>query len=182
MYTENQIKILTVLINQPTKEYYLSELSQIFGKQPGIFQKGLNSLELEGIIKSRRDGNRRLFQINESYPLLQEIKNIIQKTAGVEGLLKQLVENISGIYLALIFGSYAKDIMRVNSDIDVLLVGDSNADSDFLNGIEKVEEIIQREINYRFYSKNEFEEKKLSQDPFLTEILSDNFILIKGKI
>ena len=182
MYTENQIKILSTLLNQPTKEYYLSELSLIVGRKPGVLQKGINALERDGLISSHRDGNRRLFRINQDYPLLKEIKSIVQKTAGVEGSLKQLVESISGIDIALIFGSYAKDMMRVNSDIDVLLVGDANAEGDFLNGTDKIEKIIQREINYRFYSKEEFEEKRSCHDPFLIEILSDSYILIKGEI
>ena len=73
-------------------------------------------------------------------------------------------------------------MMRVNSDIDVLLVGDANAESDFLNGLDKIEKTIQREINYRFYSREEFEEKRSCDDPFLIEILSDSLILIKGEI
>ena len=182
MYTENQIKILAILINQPIKEYYLSELSKIVGKKPGVLQKGLNALERDGLISSRRDGNRRLFRINQDYPLLKEIKSIIQKTAGVEGSLKHLVESTSGINIALIFGSYAKNVMQVNSDIDVLLVGDSNAEDKFLKGIAHIEKIIQREINYRFYSKDEFKEKFSKNDPFLLEILSDKNILLKGKI
>ena len=182
MYTENQLKLLSILISQPTKEYYLSEIAHIVGKKAGVLQKGLNALERHGLIISRRHGNRRLFRINPNYPLLKEIKSIVQKTAGVEGLLKQLVDNIDGIYLALIFGSYAKDMMRVDSDIDVLLVGNSEAENDFLLGIAEIEKIIQREINYRYYSKDEFDEKKNSQDPFLYEILSDKFILIKGKL
>lgn len=182
MFTENQIKILALLLNNPNKEFYLSELAQIIGKKPGNFQKGVNALELEGIIKSRYDGNRRLFKTNPQYPLFKEVKSIVQKTAGVEGLVKQLVENIDGIDLALIFGSYARDMMRIDSDIDILLVGDPNIEDDFITGIEKIEQLIQREINYRFYSRAEFREKKFSQDPFLSEILSDGYILIKGKV
>lgn len=58
---------------------------------------------MQGIIKGRRDGNRKLFRLNERYPLLPEIRNIIQKTAGVEGLLRRLVDDIKGINIALIF-------------------------------------------------------------------------------
>lgn len=182
MYTNNQIKILSVLVNQPTKKYCLSELAQIIGKKAGVFQKGLNSLEQEGLIVSYRDGNRRFFSINQNYPLLNEIRSIIQKTAGLEGLLKRLIDSIDGIEIALIYGSYAKDIMRVNSDIDVLLMGQLSAEDMFLDGIGKIENIIQREINYRFYSHEEFDKKITLKDPFLLEILSDKFILIKGKL
>jgi len=182
MFTENQIKILLLLTGHPEKEFYLSEIAEIFSKKPGIFQKGLNALEKEGIIKSRRDGNRRLFRLNEDYPLLPEIKSIIQKTAGIEEILKQTVENIEGINIALIFGSYAKDLMRANSDIDVLLVGNSEGEKAFLDSIGSIETTTRREINYRFYSDEEFKEKISLNDPFLEDILSDKYILLKGQI
>ena len=55
MYTENQIKILSTLLNQPTKEYYLSELSFIVDKKPAVVisgrfgPKAFRALETAGI-------------------------------------------------------------------------------------------------------------------------------------
>ena len=139
IFTDNQTQILAILISQPEKEYYLSELGNILRKHPGIFQRGINSLEEQGIIVSHKRGNQRLFNVNKNYPLFDEIKIIVQKTYGAEGLLRKLLDEIKGVSIALIYGSYAKDKMRLDSDIDILAVaGNLKAEDELLSKIEDI--------------------------------------------
>jgi DNA-binding transcriptional ArsR family regulator len=182
MLTKNQLKILALLVSQPEREYYLSEIGEILGKKPGVFQRGINSLEEQGIIVSRRRSNLRLFKINQDYPLFQELKKIIEKTVGVEGLLRELVNGLEEIEIAFIYGSYAKSIMRVDSDIDLAIVGKSSAEAKLLKEIRTIEKNLDRDINYRLYTKKEFLEKRESHDAFLEEILSDKCVLLKGDV
>lgn len=182
MFTNSQIQILTILINQPDREYYLSELGEIIRKHPGVFQRGIISLENQGLVTSHKKGNQRLFRINKTHLLFNEVRGIIQKTQGTEGLLRKMVKRIQSITTALIYGSYPRDKMRADSDVDILVVGDSKAEDALLHEIDKAERKLQREINYRFYSMQEFTEKIQGKDPFLQEVLSDKYILLKGKI
>ena len=182
-FTKHQARVLSVLISQPERDFNLSELGEIIGKHPGVFQRGINSLEKQGIIVSKKRGNQRLFKINNSNPFFNEIKRTIEKTVGIEGLLKALVKSIEGISLALIYGSYAKEEMRADSDIDLLVViKDDEAEDVLLNKIIVVEKRILRDINYKIYSEDEYISKRKESDPFLEEIISDKYILIKGKI
>lgn len=182
MFTKYQKRILAVLINQSEKEYYLSELGRVLGKHPGVFLKGINSLERQGLIFSRKKGNQRLFKINRDNPLFEEIKGIVQKTEGVEGLLRELVTKIKGISIALIYGTYAKGALRFDSDIDLLVVVSSDKAEDILlEEIGAAEHKLQREINYKIYSAKEFAKKRKEKDPFITEILSDAYFLLKGR-
>jgi len=183
MFTDNQLQVLTVLISQPEKEYYMSELGEALGKHPGVFQRGINSLERQGYVASRKRGNQRLFKINVEYPLFSELKNIVQKTSGVEALLRTLVSRISEITIALIYGSYPKNRIRSDSDIDLLIVSEGNKSEDLLlKRLSSVERKIQREINYKFYLANEFRKQLRSHDPFLEEVLGDKYILLKGTV
>lgn len=183
MFTDNQIQILAILTNHSSTEYYLSELGAILKKRPGIFQRGINSLEKQGYILSRKRGNQRLFKINIKHPIFPEIKGIAQKTKGVEGLLVEAVKKIKGISSALIYGSYVKGRMRPDSDVDILVVVDDlKAEDALLGKIGIIEDKIQREVNYKIYAEGEFEKKRKNKDPFLDEILSDKYIMLKGGI
>ena len=93
MFTENQLRILTALISRPEKEYHMSELGEILGKHPGVFQRGLESLERQGYVTSRKRRNQRLFKIKTKHPLFSEIRNIVQKTYGIEGRLQRVSSN-----------------------------------------------------------------------------------------
>lgn len=182
MFTDNQIRILTLLINNPDKEYSFSEIGAILGKKPGIFQLGINSLEKQSLIISRKRGSLRLFKINKNCPILNEIKSIIQKTYGAETFLLKMVNGMKDIDIAFIYGSYAKNAMRSDSDIDLLIVAKPDAENILLDKIAKLERKLQREINYKLYSKKEFKDKIKAKDPFLSEILSDKYILLKGEL
>ncbi len=181
MFSPNQQALLALFVSGPAGEYHLHEIGRILDKKPGVFQKSLNSLEKEGILKSRMRGNQRLVSLNKQYPLLKEIIKIIQKTVGVEALLRELVQKESRVQTAYIFGSYAKDKMRSDSDIDLLLVGEQEAEDGILEELEKIEKKIQREINPKFYSPRGYVRKKKQKNPFLREILNAALLVLKGK-
>ena len=182
MFTNNQLQILAIFINNPDKEFYISEIGNILKKKPGVFQRTLNSLEKTGIIMSFKKRNQHFFRINISYPFLSECKSIVQKTTGVEGLIRELVKKIKGIQIVLLYGSYVKNQMRPDSDIDLLVVGTSKAEDILLQKIKNIENTLQREINYVLYSDKEFYERLKNNDPFLEEIISSPYILLKGTI
>lgn len=66
MFTDNQAEILDILSKEPNSEFSMSDLGRLLDKAPGVFQRGLNSLETHGYIQSRREGNRRLFRLKKN--------------------------------------------------------------------------------------------------------------------
>ena len=183
MYTQRQLQILALLMDAPGREYYLSEIGERLGKHPGVFMRGLSSLEKEGILTSRKKGNQRLVTINPHHVFYHEISSMVKKAAGAEGSLRDVVKKIKEIRLAFIYGSYAKGGMRADSDIDLIAVTDKTSAEDLLlKNIVKIEKQLSRECNYKIYSTREFDEKRRSKDPFLSRVLSEKMIMLKGKI
>jgi predicted nucleotidyltransferase len=179
----NQYSILAILGENPRREYHLHELGRLIGKKPGVFQRGINSLEKDGLISSRKQGNLRLFRINEAHPLYKEIMALVRKTCGIEALLRNAVMNIPGIRIALIYGSYAQNKMRAGSDVDLLIVTDDPKAEDILvEALDGIEKALQREVNYRIYDMEDFERMRESGDPFLHEVLSGEQISLKGSL
>ncbi|MBN1570539.1 MAG: nucleotidyltransferase domain-containing protein [Acidobacteria bacterium] len=181
MVTANQLQILAVLAEHPDRDFYLSELGSLIGKHPGIFLKGINALEREGWVKSRRRGNQRLFRVNTQHPLLNEMRALIRKSVGAETLLKTVVNDIPEIKIALIYGSYAKDSMRSDSDIDLIVVTeDLRIEDALVKELARLEKSLQRDVNYKIYDQKNFHQRRKKKDPFLTEVLSDKHVVLKG--
>jgi DNA-binding transcriptional ArsR family regulator len=175
--------ILALLYSHEDEEYYFSEIGRALGKPPGVFQRGINSLDEQGIIQSRKKGNQRLFRINKENILFKELKSIVERTCGAEFMLRDLVNKIKEIELALIFGSYANNTMQINSDIDLILVTKSaNIEDSLLESITAIEKKLLREINYSIYTQKEFYQKLKANDPFIEEVLSNKYLLLKGKL
>jgi predicted ABC-type ATPase/DNA-binding transcriptional ArsR family regulator len=79
MFTENQAALLSIMSEEPDRAFSMSELGRRIGKSPGVFQRGLNSLEASGYILSRREANKRLLRINASHPLSGSLRLLIEQ-------------------------------------------------------------------------------------------------------
>ena len=177
--TKNRAELLRLLITNPERSFYMQEIGRILGKKPGVFQRTLNNLVSEGIVESEHKANARYFKANKHYSLYKEMKSIVFKTIGVEASLKAELEQISGIQFAFIYGSYAKGKENYLSDIDLVIIGKPDED-ELIKKLDRLEEKLQREINYKFYKLKEFTKEIKEKEPFVLEILKEKKIILIG--
>lgn len=147
-------KLLAYYFSNPEAEHYLREIASILEVDPGNLSKELVRLEKEGIFVSQQRGRIKLFSINKKHPLFAELRKIIFKTIGIEGLFKKELENIPQIQVAFIYGSFAQNKETANSDIDIFIIGRPKEQK--LNQvISSLEKQLGREVNYIFWPKEE---------------------------
>ncbi|HAI74412.1 MAG TPA: hypothetical protein DCS28_02030 [Candidatus Moranbacteria bacterium] len=167
--------ILKLLFSNQEKEFYLSEIARIINASRGNAQKELKKLEETGIIKSEKRNNLRYYFLNKQNPLFTEWEGMVKKTVGIENELKNIIQKISEIEYAFIFGSYAKNDFKSESDIDLFIIGNPSED-ELIKQINKLEKEINREINYHIYSEKEFKEK-IKTNSFLKNIIKKYIML-----
>ncbi len=177
--TKNRAELLKLFFTNPDRAFYMQEIGRILEKKPGIFQRTLNNLVSEGILESEYKANARYFKVNRSYPLFKELKNIVFKTVGIKGSIGDVLKEAGDIKMAFIYGSYAKAKENYLSDIDIIIIGTPNED-DLVKNLDKLEEKLQRDINYKLYTLNEFKKDVRENEPFVLEVLRDKKIMIIG--
>ena len=158
----------------------MQEVGRILGKKPGVFQRAINTLVNGEVLHSEYRGNARFFQANTRHPLYPELRGIVSKTSGAEGTLRRLTEQLKDVRVALIYGSFAKGKEMESSDIDLLVIGNPRTETALVKKLRLLEGKLQREINYKLYSKAEYLRKRAKSDPFLEEILTDKKVILKG--
>lgn len=172
-------KILQLFFSDLTKKYYLRELERILGISVGNVRRELLSLEKSGLFKREKMGNQVYYFLNKKSPIFEELKRIVSKTIGVEGLLKKKLTKIKGIKIAFLYGSFAKDKEDSLSDIDLMIIG--NPDEDILiSKISSTEEELRREINYNIFSLQDFKKGLEKKEVFLEEIIAEPKLFIIG--
>jgi predicted nucleotidyltransferase len=144
-----------------------------------MIRKELMRLEEDGVFLSRKKGNTIYYFLNKSYPLFEELKSIVSKTIGVQGLLKEILSRMKGIKFAFIYGSFAKHEETAKSDIDLLIVGKIN-EARLLREVNELEEKLKREINYSIFQKEEFEQKMKERDSFIMDLVKNPKIFLIG--
>ncbi len=174
-------KLLTYSFSHLDESYYVRELSSLLDEDPGNLSRELRILEEEGIYNSHSRGKTKFYSLNREYPLFKELKKIVFKTTGVEGSLKEVVSKFKGVSMAFIYGSYARGKEKKTSDIDLVVVG-RIPEEKFTGMIRQLESKLNREINFTYYSKEEFEKERRKEGGFLNEVLRDNLIILKGTI
>ncbi|MDD5681247.1 MAG: TolC family protein [Candidatus Omnitrophica bacterium] len=81
MITKNRAKLLKLFYAHPDRAFYMQEIGRVLGKKPGVFQRTLNKMEEQGILRSEYKANARYFKANTKYPIYKELKSIIFKTS-----------------------------------------------------------------------------------------------------
>lgn len=161
-------------------EFYLRELERNLGMAVANIRRELLALERDGIFISRRKANLVYYRLNKNYPLFAELKSIVAKTIGIEEALRSAFRNLK-INLAFIYGSFAENKEKANSDIDVCIVGKTNEEI-LLQVINKLEKTSMREINYTLYAPEEFEKMKNIKGSFLNQVVKGKIIIVKGQL
>lgn len=151
------------------KRFYINEMARLAATTQGTCRRELNKLADAGILKISSEGNLRFYEINREYPLYREFRGIVQKTIGIEAIVRNALEKVKGITWSFIFGSYAKEGLKATSDIDIVIIGKVSENS-LLRILKDAEKEIGREINYHIYTVDEFR-KGLKTSSFLRNII-----------
>jgi len=171
--------ILELFFNAPEKEYYLRQIESITGFSVGNIRREIISLERNGLFSCRMLGKMKLYRLNISHPIYNEIRAIIQKTIGIEGALKKIVVEHKRIKFAFIYGSFAKGKESAASDIDVIVIGDIRPRI-IKENLYEYQMRIGREINNSVYSEEEFLKKIKNKNHFIDELLKGPKVFLKG--
>jgi predicted nucleotidyltransferase len=175
-------KILLHFFTNVDDEMYLREMALRLKEDPGNLSKELSKLEKEGIFISQYRGKQKYFFLNKAYSLFNELKSIIFKTIGIQGSLQNIINEISGIVSAFIYGSFATGKENASSDIDLCLIVNDSVfnEHNFISKIDGLGKTISREINYIYYSEEEWKKQINENDSFIINIKMGPKIILKG--
>jgi predicted nucleotidyltransferase len=165
-------KILALFFLNPDKEYYFSEVVRLTGTRQGVIQRELNSLTEAEILTSEKRGRQKFYSVNRKHPIFQDLRNIIFKTYGVIGKIREVLESVSKqIKIAFVYGSFARGKEVSGSDLDLFVVGNIGLD-ELVSSLSSVEHAIGREINPTLFSAAEFKKKWSQKNHFIRSMAS----------
>jgi len=177
--SKTRVEILKLFIFNPENSFYMRQISSLIGLAIIGVQRELANLETLGILSKYRDGNRIYFKIRKDCSIYSDLKNIMLKTAGIAEVLKNRLNDADEIDFAFIFGSYAKGEENLNSDIDLMVIG--NITTKKLSKILSDAKVkLAREINYFTITPKEFRLKLKEKNHFISSIAKEEKIFLIG--
>lgn len=177
LFTKAQQKLLALLFGQPNKSFYFNELVNLAKMGRGAISRELKKLTNAGLLIMSKQGNQHHYQANASSPIMPELVSIVKKTFGIADVLRAaLAPILPQLQYAFIYGSLAKGTERVNSDVDIMLVGDDLSYSEIMQLLEEAELKLQRIVNPTIYTPKEFTKRLDDGQNFLTKVMEEKRI------
>lgn len=174
------VKVLTMFLSHPDETYYQASVVKESGFALIQVQRALKRLLESGIIEKARSGNRIYYKANQGHPAFHDLKNAFLKTIICDDVLKKSLKSVKRkIHFAFVYGSMASGKEKINSDIDLLLVGDLGI-KDIADAITDASRFLEREINPTIYSEKEIVKKIKDKNPFVNELVTQPKIWLFG--
>jgi hypothetical protein len=151
--SKTRIKLLIKFFLNPETKSYLRQIAEEFGESTNSVRVELNRLAEAEILTIQSEGRTKQYQANEKHPLFGGIREIVNKTVGLDHLVDDLVSRLGELQFAFISGDYAQGID--SGLIDLVLVG--RVDAQYLDQpVRKVEKIINRKVRTLVLNETEF--------------------------
>jgi predicted nucleotidyltransferase len=115
-------RALRALFAEPGRGFGQRELAAEAGIDPGSVARLLKRWVGAGLVTRRQqDGLPRYYASND--PALAPIATLMQQDSQLVRTLREALARVSGVAVALVFGSVARGEARAGSDVDVLVLG-----------------------------------------------------------
>lgn len=171
--SKTRAKLLSLFMNNSDKSYYVREITRTINEQINSVRRELANLKSFDIVVSQGKKGKLYYKANRKSDLYPELKKIFAKSAKEESVTMEkdmikTVKNLGDVSYAALMGYFVKDN---SSPIDFFIVGKVNRRR-LKTFIAQLEKEAKKELNYSLMSLDEFENRKIMFDRFITEIMA----------
>lgn len=181
LFTKTQQKVLSLLYGRPGKSFYTNEIIRLADMGKGTVRRELEKMLEAGLLTVTRIGNQNHYQANSNCPIYSELLSIVQKTFGIADVIRLILVQVDRqIDAAFVYGSVARGTDTADSDIDLLVVTESLPYAELMSLLVNAEKSLGRPINPSIYDMEQFRGKLAGGNAFLTKVMEQPKIWIKG--
>ncbi|MGB5535342.1 MAG: nucleotidyltransferase domain-containing protein [Thiogranum sp.] len=121
------------------------------------------------------------YQANAANPIYTELLAIVRKTFGVADVIREALKPLDRkIEFAFVSGSMAKGEDSAASDIDFMVVAEALPYADLMAVLVDAEDALGRPVNPGIYSQRALNERLASNNAFVTRVMEQPKLWIKG--
>lgn len=151
--SKTRIKLLLKFFLNSNNTSYLRDLASEYGESTNAIRIELNRLEEAGLLKSRKQANKKIFKANTKHPLFDTIHRLLLMHTGIDRIVDNVVSKLGGLQQAYLCGSFARG---VDSQVVELLLVSNGINKEYLQELtKKAERMIDRRISYSFAAPEE---------------------------
>lgn len=161
------------------ESYTVSELARDAGVTDMSVRRELERFLDAGIIERETIGRQGVYRAAIASPLFEPLRDLLEKSVGVEARLRDLLGQTPGVEGAAIFGSWARGRVDAESDVDLLVIGNIDYGA-LVERLNPLQSKIGRQISVVWMRPEEFNAPDRSA--FIREVLSGALLVVAGEV
>jgi DNA-binding transcriptional ArsR family regulator len=175
-----RVRILHKYMLDINKAYHTRGLVRELGEEINAIRRELINLKKAGLLTTSKDGNKIMYKIDKSNPIVLDLRSMFFKESKTGKLLYEHLLPVENIQLVLVTEAFLKKKYDSQNDIDILFIGTMKI-RELSSAISSIEKELGRSIKYVAMKVEDFEFGKKKRDPILMNTLAKDKILLIGR-
>ncbi len=168
--SKTRAKLLQLFFENPTKSFYVREMTRVIDEQINSVRRELSNLETIGVIKNETFDNKIYYSANNKHPFYHAMTEIFSKK--IDTVMEREDDTWEDYCRAV--KNYLKGLVVVNrlpgqDGVDLLIIGNDKTKK-LTRWAEVVEKKQGKPINYVIMSTDDYLYRKNVRDRFLLDI------------
>lgn len=160
---------------------HLKEISRQAKTSPATVSKLMKGLEKDGLIERKIIGNTHVFKMKDESPIVKHLKVLINISIIMENkLIEQILGIDSNVASIALYGSFADGSNDEKSDIDILVMAETN--SKFDSATRNFEKKTGKTTNIETFSILSWKKCKEKNRAFYDSVKSNHIVLHGGEL
>ena len=170
--SKTRAKLLSLFFSNPSKSYYVREITRVIEEQINSVRRELNNLNSLGLVKIENYENRVYYSANMKHPFARPMAQIfsskiesVQEVSVKQNPWEEYIRPVNNLLNALV----VTNRLPGQEGIDMLIIGDDRTHK-LSRWAELVEKRQGKPLNYVIFSKEDYYYRKSLRDRFITDI------------
>lgn len=151
---------------------HVRDLQRRSGLSMSSLHRDLERLEARGLVERMEEGSRVRYRAVEGHTGWKALRALIREFAHPAEVVEEALAGVEGIEAAFVYGSFARGDARDDSDVDVLVVGDVDAQSRIGRQAAEASLLLGRPVEIRAYTREKLERQIAAGSAVLRRILA----------
>ena len=171
--SKTRTKLLNLFFSNPSKSYYVREITRVIEEQINSVRRELMNLESIGVIKNEMYDNKVYYSANLKHPFSRPMIEMFSKK--VDSIKDQDVRKSTWDEMVRPVKNYLKGLIVLNrlpgqDGVDMLIIGNDKTKK-LSRWAEVVEKKQGKPLNYVILSQDDYLYRKSVRDRFILEVM-----------
>ena len=171
--SKTRAKLLSLFFSNPTKSFYIREMTRVIDEQINSVRRELGNLESIGVIKNESFDNKVYYSANSKHPFYRPMVEIFSKkidTTRDHDIKESTWTEYCRPVQKYLVGLIVTNRLPGQDGLDLLIIGNDRTKK-LTRWAEVVEKKQGKMINYAIMSPEDFAYRKSVHDRFIEDVL-----------